>query len=80
MRRPLRSIQFFAKVFECGQIFVITIDVTQQPIQFFESCIVNSAVFLEAVKGSRPELIKIPTRLRHANDRHIEMSALYHAL
>src|SRR2546428_7132953 len=41
---------------------------------------VNSAVFLKAVKGSRPELIKIPARLRHPNDRHVQVSALHHAL
>src|SRR5262249_60778613 len=41
---------------------------------------VEPAVLVEAVLGPGPELFEVPTRLRHADHRHVEVAALHHRL
>src|SRR5262249_39594909 len=78
--RTLGGAELFANGLERARLPVVAIDVAQQPAQLRERHGIESAVLLDAVAGSRPELVQRPARFRHADDRHIEMAAFHHRL
>ena len=80
MRRPLRRAKFLAKRLKRRRVFVVAIDVPQQAAQLVEGVRIEPPVFLQAVARPRPELLKIPSGLGHADDRYIKMPALHHRL
>ncbi len=80
MRRPLRSVEFFADRLKSGRVFVVAVYITQQADQLVESRRVDSAVFLEAVLCPCAKLFEIPTGFRYTDHRHVEVAAFDHRL
>ena len=80
VRRVLRFFQFFAQRLEGHRIRVVAVNITQQTAQFFESCGVESPVFLEAVFCPSPKLIHVPTSLCYTDDGYIEVATFNHGL
>ena len=80
MRRPLRRSKLPAnQLISCG-FLVVAINIAQQTAQLVENHIVDTTVVFEAVAHTLPKLIEVPTRVRHTNDRHVEVSAFNHCL
>src|SRR5581483_6018881 len=79
-RRLARAPQLPAQGLKRRRVFVVAVDVTQQPGQLVESRGLDAAVLLDAVARPRAELIDLPAGFGHANDRHVEMAALDHRL
>ena len=65
---------------ERRRILVVAVDVAEQPAQRGEGVGVEAAVLLDALSRPRLQLIEVPTRLGHADDRHVEVAALGHRL
>src|SRR5262249_25565330 len=62
------------------RVLVVAVDIAQKAAQPVEGRGIEPAVLLEAVLGASPELFKIPAGLRHADDRHVEVTGLHHRL
>src|ERR1700722_14099160 len=80
MRRPFRSVEFFAERLKSGRICVVAVYITQQAGQLVESCSVESAVFLEAILSPRAKLFKVPTGFCYPDHRDVEVTAFDHRL
>jgi hypothetical protein len=81
MRRPLRRVELLADSLKGSRVFVIPINITQEPAQFIERRRIDSPpVFLDAVSRPRSKLINIPTCLGHPDNRHVEVAAFDHRL
>src|SRR5690242_4839024 len=76
MRRPLRSVEFFADRLKRAGIVVVAVYVTQQSAQLLKSRRIDSAVFLEAFLSPRSKLLEVPAGFGDTDDRHVEMTAL----
>ena len=61
---------------ERRRILVVAIDVAQQAGELGERGRIEPAVLLEAVLRPGLELLEVPARLGHADDRHVEVAAL----
>ena len=80
VRRPLGGAERLADGLERRRVLVVAVDVAQQTAQGVERRGIHPSVLLEAVVGPGPELFEVPARLRHADDRHVEVAALHHRL
>jgi len=80
MRRPFRSVEFFADRLKSGRVCVVAVYIAQQADQLVEGCGVDSAVFLEAVVCPRAKLFEVPTGFGYADHRHVEVAAFDHRL
>src|SRR5208282_1762317 len=80
VRRPLRRFQLPAQRLERFGILVVSIHVAEQAGELFERGLVHATVFLEAIVSPRLQLLQVPPSLGNADDRYIEMTALYHCL
>src|ERR1700692_752614 len=80
MRRPLRSVEFFADRLKSGRVGVVAVYIPQQADQLVEGCSVDSAVFLKAVVCPRAKLFEVPTGFRYTDHRHVEGAAFDHRL
>ena len=78
VRRPLRGAERLAQRLEGGRVGVVAVDVPQQAAELLERRGVETAVLLEAVARPRLELVELPAGLRHADDRHVQVTALQH--
>ncbi len=72
--------QFLAQRLERGRVVVIAVHVAQQAAQLVKRRRIESAVFLQAVLRPGLELVQVPARLGHADDRHVEIAAFHHRL
>ncbi len=79
-RAGCASPNFPAERLKDRRVVVVAIHVAQQAAQFFKRRRIKPAVFLQAVFGPRLELVQIPARLGHADDRHVERAAFHHRL
>src|SRR6476646_11759387 len=81
MRGPLRRVQLLADGLKGSRVFVVTINITQEPAQFVEGRRVDSSpVFLDTVSRPRSELINIPTCLGYSDNRHVEVASFDHRI
>src|SRR5262245_6645739 len=80
VRRLLRRAQLLTEGLKRCRVLIVAVNIAQQTTQLVESGGLQPAVFLNTVMRSRPELIEIPTSFGHADDRHVEVSALGHRL
>src|SRR5215831_18913998 len=81
MRWSLRRVELLADGLKGGRVFIVTVNIAQQAAQLVEGRRIDpSAVFLDAVSCSRSELIDIPTRLGHSDNRHVEVAVFRHRL
>src|SRR6185312_4420530 len=78
VRRLLRWTKLFAQGLKRCRIVVVTVNIMQQTNQLFESGGIKSAVFFETVPRSCLKQSEIPTSFGHADDRHLQVSALCH--
>ena len=78
--RALRGTEFLAERLKRRRVIVIAIHIAQQSAQFLKRRRIESAVFFQAVLGPGLELVKVPARLGHADDRHVEVAAFDHRL
>ena len=76
MRRPLRGAQFLAQGLKRRRVVVIAVHVAQQAGQLLKRRRVEAAMLFQAVLGPGLELVQVPARLGHADDRHVEVAAL----
>src|SRR5215469_12175393 len=72
--------ELFAKSFECSGVLIVTIDISQQARELFERNNVDSAVFLEALPGTRAKPIEVPSGLGYTDHRYVQVSAFHHCL
>jgi hypothetical protein len=72
--------QFRLQRLERGGVVVVAIDIPQSAAQLVERRRVDAAMRLETFAGPLFQLIKIPARFRHADDRRLQMPALDHRL
>src|SRR5262249_20464217 len=80
VRWPLRRAQLLPEGLKRRRGLIVAVNIAQQTTQFCDRGGIDPAVLLNAVMRSRPELIEIPASFGHADDRHIEVSALDHRL
>ena len=80
VRRPLRGAELVPDRRERRAVAVVAVDVAQESAELVESGRVEPAVLLQAVLRPGLELVQVPARLRHADDRHVEVAALDHGL
>ena len=72
MQRRLGIAKLLAQLGEGRRVAVVPIDVTKQADHLLEGCLLQPAMILQAVLGTRLQLIKIPTRLGDADDGNVE--------
>src|SRR5262249_14025749 len=65
---------------ESGWVFVSTIHIAKQAIEFLEGGAVHAAVLFEAVICAGAELFETPARFGNPDHRHIESSPFHHRL
>src|SRR3989442_1529735 len=80
MQRPFCFAEYLAQSLVSCLVVIVAIDVLKALGQFRESIRIQAAMFLDAIAGTRLQLIQIPARLGHADDRHVEMAAPDHRL
>ena len=80
VRRLLHWAKLLAQRMKRCRILVVAVNVMQQTNQLFESGGINSAVFFKALLRSCLKLSELPPSFRHADDRHLQVSAFYHRL
>ena len=59
---------------------IVAVDVAQEPLELGEGAAVDAPVLLQAFLGPLLQLVEVPARLRHADDRDVERARLHHRL
>src|ERR1700730_4653281 len=72
--------EWLANGLERRRVPVVAVHIAQQSRQLVERRGIQPAVLLDAVARAGAELVDAPARLRHADDRHVEMAAFHHRL
>lgn len=72
MQQMFCSAQLLSQFGKGVRIVVVTVDVPQQAGQLAERILIETSVFLQAVFCANFELIEIPARFGHADDRQTE--------
>src|SRR5215469_5756301 len=80
MSRSVCVPELLAKGFERGRFLIVAVDIAQQAAQLFERNGVESTVFLQALLGTRPKPIEVPSGLGYADNRYVQVSAFHHCL
>ena len=76
MQRVLRRAQRRAQLLEGRRIAIVAVDVRQVRARAVANAASSSAAVLaQAVAGALLQLVQVPARLGHADDRHVEVAA-----
>ena len=75
IQRPTRSAERGSQLPERLGIVVVAVDVLQVRRQRGKRARIDAAVLLETVVRARSECVEVHRRLRHADDRHLEVTA-----
>jgi hypothetical protein len=76
----LRASQLLLEGIERRRVGIVAVDIAQQLAQPVEILGVEHSVLLDAVVGTLTELIEVPARFRHANDRYGQVPGSHHRL
>ena len=77
---PLRRAQLATQEIERRRVLVVAVHIAEQGRKLVEGGAVDAAVLLQAVLGSCFQLVEVPACFGHADDRHVQMTALHHRL
>jgi hypothetical protein len=80
MSGPLSASQFPAQSLKRRDVGVVAVHVSQLAAQLRERILIHTAVLYQALVRPLAKLIEVPASLSHANNRNVQMSALYHGL
>ena len=81
VQRPLGGAQRLAQALRTSRVAVIAVDVLQPGAELARTHPASTPpCFSRLSLRARPELIEVPARLRHADDRHVEVTVPDHRL
>ncbi len=80
VQRPFDVAQRLTQLRKSGRIAVVAVDVLQQRAELRVCRGVQAAVLGETLLDPRLELVEVPARFRHCDDRHVEMPVTEHRL
>ena len=72
--------EFFLYSVESGRVGVVAVHIAEQPAELAPCGVIEPAVLSERSLGAIFQLVEIPSRLGHADDRNGERAALHHGL